>query len=223
MEPKSLVPRFFDGTAKFYDSVVKYATFGRDDFWKKQIIRQIPDAQKILELACGTGILTGMIAQKFPHSTIVGMDITENYLEMAKRKLGSYQNISFVCQDAEELKLEEKFDCIVSSYIPKYCDPKILVPKCIQHLKSGGKIILHDFTFPKNKSMQFFWNLHFVILRIIGSFIPEWSEAFAKLPKLIQASTWINDYKAELQKNGFDVITSHHTWGCSAMLVATYR
>src|SRR5574338_611821 len=88
MKPKSLVPHFFDGTSKSYDSIAKYATFGRDGFWKEQIMRQIPDSKNILELACGTGILTGLIAKKFPDCEIVGVDITQNYLEMAKKKLG---------------------------------------------------------------------------------------------------------------------------------------
>lgn len=217
--PKNLVPRFFGGTAKAYDRVAKYATFGRDGFWKSQIIKQIPNAENILELACGTGILTCKIAQKFPHCMVVGIDITKNYLEIAKKKLGTYKNVSLVCEDAETLELGQKFDCIVSSYIPKYCDPKTLMPNCIRHLKPGGKIILHDFIFPQNRLVRFFWSLHFVILRIVGNFMPEWREAFAELPRLIQTSTWIDDYKKELQKNGFDVTIKYFTWNCSVILV----
>lgn len=221
MKPKNLVPRFFDGTAKSYDSVAKFATFGRDDFWKDQIIQQIPDAENILELACGTGILTGLIAKRLPHCKIIGVDITQNYLEVARKKLGSHQNISFVCQDAETLELGQKFDCIVSSYIPKYCNAQVLVPNCIKHLKSNGKIILHDFTFPQNRTIQLFWDLHFTMLRMVGNIIPEWKEAFSELPKLIQHSTWVHDYKSELEKNGFVVTIQYHTWNCCAILIGT--
>ncbi|MGQ0605931.1 MAG: class I SAM-dependent methyltransferase [Candidatus Nitrosotenuis sp.] len=216
--PKSLLPKFFNDTAKTYDRIVKYTTFGKDSFWKSQIIKQIPNTSDILELACGTGILTLQITQKFPNSRIVGVDITKSYLDIAEKKLGSSKNISFVYQDAETLELEQKFDCIVSSYIPKYCDPKTLIPNCIRHLKSGGKIILHDFTFPQNRFTGFFWNLHFMVLGVIGNFIPEWKQAFTKLPSLIQSSTWTNDYKKELQKNGFDVTIKYFTWNCCAIM-----
>ena len=219
-EPKSLIPKFFDKTAKTYDGIVKYATFGQDSFWKRQIIEQIPKKLDILDLACGTGILTWQIAQKLPNARIVGLDITKSYLEIAENKSHS-KNVSFVCQDAEALELEQKFDCIVSSYIPKYCNPKILIPNCANHLKSEGKIILHDFTFPQNIFVRFFWNLHFMVLAVLGNLISEWKEAFAKLPRLIQTSSWINDYKKELQNNGFDVTVRYLTWNCCAILTGT--
>lgn len=221
MNTKSLVPRFFDGTAQTYDGIAKYATLGRDDSWKSLIIKQITHAENILEIACGTGILTMQIAQKFPRSKIIGVDVTQNYLEVARKKLGSNENISFVCADAEIVELGQKVDAIVSSYIPKYCDAKILIPNCARHLEKEGKIILHDFTFPRNGLLRFFWNLHFVILGMIGNFIPEWRNAFAELPGLIQSSTWVDDYKKELEKNGFDVTINYHTWNCCAILVGT--
>jgi demethylmenaquinone methyltransferase/2-methoxy-6-polyprenyl-1,4-benzoquinol methylase len=218
---KALVQEFFDNTAQTYDSIVKYTTFGKDSFWKSQIINQIPESSSILELACGTGILTSKIAQKFPHSKIIGVDITNRYLEIAKKKLDSNKNISFVCQDAQTTELGQEFDCIVSSYIPKYCEPKILISNCIKHLKPKGKIIIHDFTLPQNNVVRFFWNLHFELLDVIGNFIPEWKNAFAKLPYLIRSSQWTNEYKKELELHGFSVKTRHLTWGCCAILSGT--
>jgi len=97
-----------------------------------------------LDLACGTGILTRKIAEKFPNAKIVGIDITKSYLDMAKKNSNSFDNISFILDDAEEFKLDSKFDCITASYLPKYCDPEILVKNCVAHLKPGGKIIFHD-------------------------------------------------------------------------------
>ena len=215
---KTLTHEFFDNTAETYDRIVKYTTLGNDNFWKLQIISQIPTAPHILELACGTGILTHQIMQKFPDSKIVGVDITKSYLEIAKKKLGSNKNVSFVCQDAQTIDLGHEFDCIVSSYIPKYCDPKILISNCIKHLKPKGKIILHDFTWPKNSTVRFFWNLYFYILRIVGIFIPEWKHAFAKLPTLIRSSKWASEYKEELEQNGFSVKIKYLTLDCCAIL-----
>ena len=92
----------------------------------------------VLDLACGTGILTKQIAKKLPQAKITGVDITKNYLEKAKKKLMSYPNISFVNQDAEKLNLGKKFDCITTSYLPKYCTSKILI-KNLEYLKLMGK------------------------------------------------------------------------------------
>ena len=217
--PKSLVLKFFNNTATSYDKVALWATFGKDRIWKKEIVNQINFGKSFLDLACGTGILTRKIADKFPESKIIGVDITKSYLAMAKKKSSIYKNISFVHQDAELLHLDMKFDCIASSYIPKYCDPKILVRKCLDHLNPRGKIILHDFTYPKSRIVRIFWNLHFLVLGIIGFFFPTWKEAFLKLPNLIKSNSWLTDYEYEMSKNGLDVNYQYLTWNCSAILI----
>lgn len=221
--PKDFVPKFFDSTSETYEKVVRWATFGRDEYWKKIIINQIRNHDSILDLACGTGILTRKVASKFPKAKIIGIDITKNYLELAKKNSLKFENITYILQDAEELNIEQKFDCICSSYIPKYCNPKILVKNCIMHLNHGGSIILHDFTYPKNSLIQKIWNLHFILLNLLGPLIPEWEKAFLELPKLIKSSQWDSNYQKELEQNGFDVKRINLTFGTSIVLVATLR
>lgn len=218
--PKNLVPKFFDNTATTYDKIAVWCTFSKDLYWKNEIVKHT-SGTSILDLACGTGILTRKIAQKFPNSKIVGVDITESYLELARKNSESFQNIEYVLQDAENLNLNSKFDCITSSYIPKYCDAKILLKKCIEHLNPGGKIIFHDFTYPKNPIHRKLWNFYFVILNVAGFFIPSWKEAFEKLPKLIRSSTWIESYSDEMKKYGLKVNLYPLTYDSSAILIGT--
>jgi len=73
---KNLVAIFFDETGTTYDGVVSYCTLGKDRYWKSKILEQISDGSSFLDLACGTGILTREIAEKFPSAEIVGIDIT---------------------------------------------------------------------------------------------------------------------------------------------------
>ena len=193
--PKDLVPQFFEKTASTYEKIVNQTTFGKDKYWKKEILDKIPQSKTILDLACGTGILTRQISEEFPDAKIIGVDITQNYLDVAKNKSKKYKNIKFIYQDAEKLDLKIKFDCITSSYIPKYCEPEKLIQKCINHLNPGGKIILHDFMYPKNKLIRIFWNLYFIVLNFIGFFIPNWQDVFKELPKLIRSSQWLNEYE----------------------------
>ncbi len=217
--PKNLVPKFFDKTSISYDKVVVLATFGKDRYWKKEILKHIQKGTNILDLACGTGILTRKLAEKFPNSKIIGLDITQSYLEIAKRNSFKYTNISFIRQDAEKLNLDKKFDCIVSSYIPKYCKPELLVQRCLSHLNSGGKIILHDFIYPKNRIIGNLWDLYFILLNFVGNFIPTWKEAFVELPRLIKSSSWLELYAKEMKRNGLEVKHQYLTWNSSAILV----
>jgi len=218
---KELVPKFFDRTSESYDKIVSRTTLGKDSYWKKEILKKIPKCDSILDLACGTGILTQQIAQKIPNAKIVGVDVTPGYLEIAKKKLASNPNISFVQQDAEKLNLNTKFDCITSSYIPKYCTAEILVKTCLNHLKPGGKIILHDFTYPKKILVRKIWNLFFVILNRLGKYAPEWKEVFVELPKLIRSSSWVEEYETSMRKNGLIVERQSLSWGTSAILTGS--
>lgn len=221
--PKNLVPKFFDDTANTYDKIAVWCTLSKDKYWKNEIVSHITNAKSILDLACGTGILTRKIAEKFPNSEIIGVDITESYLELAKKNSSLYENISYVFQDAEKLHLDSKFDCITSSYIPKYCDAKILVKRCVEHLNQGGKIIFHDFTYPKNFVHRKLWGFYFVILNFVGLFIPSWKEAFKKLPKLIKSSTWVSDYSDAMRENGLKVEQYSLSCDSSAILIGTSK
>jgi demethylmenaquinone methyltransferase/2-methoxy-6-polyprenyl-1,4-benzoquinol methylase len=218
---KNLVPKFFDETGATYDGVVSYGTLGKDKYWKRKILEQISNGDSFLDLACGTGILTREIAEKFPIAKIVGIDITQSYLDVAKQNSNSFENISFILDDAEKFKLDSKFDCITASYLPKYCDPEILVKNCITHLKPGGKIIFHDFTYPKNPAVRGLWNLFLTFLRLVGYFIPNWKDALIGLPKLIRRTKWLDSYSDVMKKSGLKVRHQYLTYGASAILTGT--
>ena len=218
---KNLVPKFFDETGATYDGVVSYGTLGKDKYWKRKILEQISDGDSFLDLACGTGILTRKIAEKFPSGKIVGIDITQSYLDVAKQNSNSFDNISFILDDAEKFKLDSKFDYITGSYLPKYSDPEILVKNCIAHLKPGGKIIFHDFTYPKNPAVRGLWNFFLTFLRLVGCFIPSWKDALIGLPKLIRRTEWLDNYSDVMKKSGLDVNSQYLTYGASAILTGT--
>ena len=218
---KNLVPKFFDETGTTYDGVVSYGTLGKDKYWKRNILEEISNGDYFLDLACGTGILTREIAEKFPSAEIVGVDITKSYLDVAKKNSNSFDNISFILDDAEKFKLDSKFDCITASYLPKYCDAVILVKNCITHLKPGGKIIFHDFTYPKNPAVRGLWNFFLTFLRLVGCFIPSWKDALIGLPKLIRRTKWLQSYSDVMKKSGLKVSHQYLTYGASAILTGT--
>lgn len=219
--PKDLIPTFFNNTADSYDRIVNWITFGKDSFWKHEILEQLSNEKTVLDLACGTGILTRHIAEKIPNAKITGVDITKNYLEKAKEKLVLYHNISFVDQDAEKLNLGAKFDCITASYLPKYCVADVLIKNCLEHLNVGGKIVLHDFTYPKNRFIQKLWNFYFKLLYLVGFFIPNWKQVFVDLPLLIRTTHWVKDYEEVMKYYGLKIFRQDLTWSSSTILVGT--
>ncbi|HZC87992.1 MAG TPA: methyltransferase domain-containing protein, partial [Nitrososphaera sp.] len=78
---------FTRGNANSYDSVVSLATFGRDINWKRLILQAIiqKDNVYVLELACGTGILSLVLAKN--GMNVTGLDLTYEYLAKARRRI----------------------------------------------------------------------------------------------------------------------------------------
>jgi demethylmenaquinone methyltransferase/2-methoxy-6-polyprenyl-1,4-benzoquinol methylase len=221
-----LVERFFSGTGPSYDAMVHYATFGIDRRWKRQILAQVPPgARRILDLASGTGILTRALAQHVPSAEVVGVELREEYLAVAREKqhAASSGKISFHLGRAEDFTSETPFDCVVSSYLAKYADLPRLAAAAALWLKPGGTFIAHDFTLPPHAWLRRIWRLYFAVLQTFGApLLPAWREIFYGLPRLIEETRWVTDFPAALKQAGFrNIRLEYLTLSGSALLTAT--
>jgi len=202
-----LVHRFFSGTGSTYDFMVSFTTLGLDGLWKKQILKRIPPhPQRILDLACGTGISTIAIAKRFPHCEVTGVELREEYLDIAKRKIQekNISNVELVLCRAEEYHADNPFDCITSSYLAKYADLPSLTSSIKNMLKKDGVLIMHDFTYPPYGYLVRIWRLHFWLLQKLGTpFFPSWKDIYYGLPKLIEKTRWTNELTQALEKHQF--------------------
>ena len=220
-----IVQRFFSGTGTSYDQIVNLSTIGLDSLWKKRILSKIPqEPSRILDQACGTGILTFKMAQKYPASQIIGVDITEEYLSIAKRKAEErrFDNVELILGRAEEVLLDRAFDCITSSYLAKYADLGILIANARSMLRDGGSLIIHDFTYPANQTFALLWEFYFKVLQTIGwQCYPEWKTVFYELPGFLRKSRWVIQLVKTLESNRFGSITVEYlTLGTSAIVTA---
>jgi len=220
-----LVERFFTGTGHSYDLVVRLCTLGCDVYWKQRLLAKVPPSQAILDLACGTGIVTFALAKRHPQARIVGVDVTEEYLHVARqkaKKLGI--KAEFIHANAETLRLAGMFDCITSSYIPKYVEANVLLANITPHLKSGGVIVLHDFLYPQHPAPRALWHGYNRALNFFGRiFFPEWKEVFDNnLTELIVRSKWLEEFRAAFHVHGYKNIEIERlTFGSAAVISAT--
>jgi demethylmenaquinone methyltransferase/2-methoxy-6-polyprenyl-1,4-benzoquinol methylase len=219
----ALVERFFRGTGSTYDVVVNVATFGIDRLWKRRLVGLIPaGAERILDLACGTGISTIAIAQRFPNSRVVGVELRDEYLAIAREKLRGQgiANVELVLSRAEDYRSTEPFDCILSSYLAKYADLPLLVRNCRGMLKEGGLLVMHDFTFPPKRSLVALWRLYFKALQLVGgALLPRWREIYYGLPGLIEQTRWLPELQQALAENGFRDIRSEYLTAYGSAIV----
>lgn len=220
-----LVYRFFSGTGSTYDLIVHFATFGFDRWWKRKILEKIPEgSSNIMDQACGTGILTLKIARQFPHCRVVGVDLLDEYLTLAKEKARrlKLENVEFVLGRAEEVSLGEGFDCITSSYLAKYAELGSLIQNIRKMLRSGGILIMHDFTYPSARLLGHLLELYFRVLQAVGRWTcPQWNTALEGLPELLRQTGWVPQLIRGLEENAFSEIhVQPLTLGTSTLVTA---
>lgn len=223
-----LAHRFFRGTGTTYDSMVNLGTIGFDRWWKKKIVDRIPAAPRcILDQASGTGILTFKIARKFPACRTVGVELREEYITIARQKAAvrPLNNVAFIIGRAEDVLLNAEFDCITSSYLAKYAEIGKLVPNVKRMLRSGGLLIVHDFTYPPGRQFARLWEIYFRLLQTAGSrTYPQWRTVFYELPQLLRSTGWVPELIETLQKNAFaDITVEPLTFGTSTLVTARKR
>jgi demethylmenaquinone methyltransferase/2-methoxy-6-polyprenyl-1,4-benzoquinol methylase len=217
--------RFFSGTGSSYDLVAFLCTFGLDSRWKKKILREIPaNPRGILDQACGTGILTIKLARRFPGCRIIGVELREEYLNIAKNRVSrlNIHPVEFHLGRAEDLVLQGGMDGITSSYLAKYAELGGLILHAREMLRPGGVLIMHDFTYPSGGFFLRLWKFYFKILQRLGArLFPEWKTAFHELPALLESTRWVDDVLSGLKEKEFtDIRVEHMFMNTAAMVVA---
>ncbi|MCY4570982.1 MAG: class I SAM-dependent methyltransferase [Candidatus Poribacteria bacterium] len=96
----------------------------------------LSDRSRILEVGCGTGKATQSFAER--GYVLVCLDIGADLIAVAKEKLKTFPNASFVEQAFEEWKPDGKFDLIISATAFHWVDPKVRYLKAFEVLKSKG-------------------------------------------------------------------------------------
>jgi SAM-dependent methyltransferase len=102
---------------------------------------RLSGALRILDIGCGTGEITRRLAARYPQATLLGIDILESNLELARRGNGEFgERIRYDVGDAFALALADaSFDLVVcrhvSQAVPDF--PKVLA-ELTRVLKPGG-------------------------------------------------------------------------------------
>lgn len=151
----------FRVVAPKYDFVTKALSLGRDQAWKRILIRSLPnlDAPVCLDLACGTGDLSFALADKYSDGKIIGLDLTDEMLIEA-RKRSRRNNVSFRLGDMAKTELKtDSIQVVTGGYaLRNAADLGGALDEISRVLKPGGVAAFLDFSKPKNRSIQRFQN-----------------------------------------------------------------
>lgn len=106
---------------------------------------------KAIDLGCGTGEQTAILADKFPNANFLGVDSSDEMLEQSKSL--ETDNLHFKKATTEEtIESGEKWDLIFSNAALQWSnDHEILFPKLIQLVNLQGQFAVQMPVQPENK------------------------------------------------------------------------
>ncbi len=153
------VESMFASIAGRYDLNNRVHSLWRDQAWRRRaaMLARIGPEDDVLDMACGTGDLSEILAQCRPRS-VLGMDFTEAMLEIAQRKArrkarsNGVPAPTFRWGDAMEIDLpDESVDVVTIAFgLRNISSPQTAVGEFARILRPGGRLVVLEFSTPRN-------------------------------------------------------------------------
>jgi ubiquinone/menaquinone biosynthesis C-methylase UbiE len=114
------------------------------DFAKTKI--DLNSKIKILDLACGPGLLTKELASRLPHALVIGVDNNKFALRLARKNCSNFKNVKFLLGNAQNLSFEDNyFDIVVcKDSLHQFKNATKALKEMFRVTKQGGLIYIQD-------------------------------------------------------------------------------
>jgi ABC-2 type transport system ATP-binding protein len=112
----------------------------------KENIKRLPDLGEVLELGCGTGIFTEVVAPNADH--VFATDLSDELLERAKIRLNEIDNITIQKENCTNISFPaNQFDTVLmANLIHVIENPSRALQECYRVLKDDGLLVITSFT-----------------------------------------------------------------------------
>ena len=191
---KQQVAGMFDQIAFRYDFLNRFLSGGIDVYWRKRAIKELKSLQprKMLDVATGTGDVAIMSYKFLKPETIVGIDISEGMLQLGRQKVANLllnKQIALQQGDSEAINFADNtFDAITVAFgVRNFENLQKGLAEMNRVLKPGGKLVVLEFSRPKQAVIKGFYNLYMrIVTPRIGKLISKNREAYKYLNDSVQ-------------------------------------
>ena len=190
---KEEVREMFDRIAPTYDMLNHTLSLNIDRLWRRRVVRLVRRfaPRRILDVATGTGDLAIAMARRIRGTQVLGVDLSEGMLDIARRKVaeaGLDGRVVLDTGDAERLFVSDSAVDVatVAFGVRNFGDLDAGLRDIARTLREGGRIVILEFSTPRNplaRAFFGFWNRR--VLPRVGGMVSRDRKAYEYLPESI--------------------------------------
>ncbi len=211
LDKKQQVAGMFDSIAFRYDFLNNFLSAGIDRRWRKKAILQLKELspKMVLDVATGTADAAILTYKLIKPEKIIGIDISEGMLAIGRKKIekkGLQKNIGLYTGDAETINYASgTFDAITVAFgVRNFQNLEKGMAEMLRVLKPGGKLVILEFSKPKERGFKILYNLYMKIIAPgFGKFLAKNKNAYKYLNNSIRAFPEREQLTAIMQKTGY--------------------
>lgn len=207
---KAQVAEMFNSIASRYDFLNRFLSAGIDVQWRKKAIAQLKDLhpQMVLDVATGTADVAIMTYNLLHPKKIIGIDISEGMLELGRKKiekLALQKQIELYTGDSEIINYPDNtFDAVTVAFgVRNFENLENGLSEMHRVLKPGGKLVILEFSKPKQKGFKSIYKLYMnIVAPGAGKIFTKNKEAYQYLNQSVQAFPEREEFMKIMVKTG---------------------
>ncbi|WP_017318797.1 class I SAM-dependent methyltransferase [Mastigocladopsis repens] len=179
----------YDRLADIYDR--RWHSYVTDTLSFLNTWAELSPQARVLDVACGTGEFEQVILAENPTQSIIGVDISEKMLAIARHKCRNYSNAVFQTASASLLPFADRtFDVVISANAFHYFDrPETALSEMKRVLKPDGRVIILD------------WCKDYFLCRLCDRILPLFDSAYKQCYTQDEFHRLLIDVGFEIQRD----------------------
>jgi demethylmenaquinone methyltransferase/2-methoxy-6-polyprenyl-1,4-benzoquinol methylase len=226
---KLQIEQMFDRISYRYDLLNHFLSIGIDIIWRKKMVKELCKQYhfNILDIATGTGDMAIMLAKKIPNADIIGIDISKEMLNLARKKIllnKLDKHIKIMQGDCEQLPFRKlSFEAITVAFgIRNFENFSKGLSEIFRVLKVSGSLFILEFSIPTRFPIKQLYHLYTkYILPFIGKILSKDRTAYFYLTQSVYSFPYGQAMESILKKIGFyDVKIISLSFGIATIYIA---
>ena len=209
---KQQVERMFDNIAPTYDGLNHILSLNIDRLWRRRVVRIVrrTGAKRIMDMATGTGDLAVALAKHIDGSHILGVDLSEKMLDVAREKIrrqGLDERIVLQQRDAEQLDdmAAGSLDAVTVAFgVRNFENLAAGLQQLCRTIRPRGTLVVLEFSTPRNRVVRWLYSQYsHRLLPRIGGLVSKDRKAYDYLPESVDEFPAPRDFARMLLDAGF--------------------